>query len=79
MFANYTWMNIKNNSDGPFATPATGSLDDEWGSAPFHVPHRFNVTFNNQIVRNLLSQFNFNTTQRQSRTRSAPASTRTAT
>ena len=52
---------LKNNSDGPFATPATGSLDAEWGSAPFHVPHRFNVTFNNQIVRNLLGQINFNT------------------
>ena len=61
VFANYTWLNLKNNSDGPFATPATGSLDDEWGSAPFHVPHRFNITFNNQIVRNLLSQINFNT------------------
>ena len=62
MFANYTWLNVKNNSDGPFATPATGSLDAEWGSAPFHVPHRFNVTLNNQIVRNLLAQINFNTT-----------------
>ena len=61
VFANYTWMNIENNSDGPFATPATGSLDAEWGSAAFHVPHRFNVTFNNQIVRNLLAQINFNT------------------
>jgi hypothetical protein len=61
VFANYTWMNVKNNSDGPFATPATGTLADEWGSAPFHVPHRFNITYNNQIVRNLLSQINFNT------------------
>jgi hypothetical protein len=61
VFANYTWTNVKNNSDGPFSTPATGSLRDEWGSAPFHVPHRFNITYNNQIVRNLLSQVNFNT------------------
>jgi hypothetical protein len=61
VFTNYTWLNVKNNSDGAFATPATGSLADEWGSAPFHVPHRFNVTFNNQIVRNLLAQVNFNT------------------
>ena len=61
VFVNYTWMTIKNNSDGPFSTPATGSLDDEWGSAPFHVPHRFNVTVNNQIVRNWLWNVNFNT------------------
>ena len=62
VFANYTWLNVKNDSDGAFATPATGNLADEWGSAPFHVPHRFNVTLNNQIVRNLLGQVNFNTT-----------------
>jgi hypothetical protein len=61
VFANYTYTNAKNNSDGPFATPATGTLADEWGSAPFQVPHRFNVTFNNQVVRNLLAQVNFNT------------------
>jgi hypothetical protein len=61
LFTNYTWMNVKNNSDGPFATPATGTLDAEWGSAPFHVPHRFNITVNQQIVRNLLAQVNFNT------------------
>jgi hypothetical protein len=60
VFANYTWLNVKNNSDGAFATPATGSLADDWGSAPFHVPHRVNITVNNQIVRNLLAQVNFN-------------------
>jgi hypothetical protein len=61
VFANYTYTNAKNNSDGPFATPATGSLAAEWGNAAFQVPHRFNVTFNNQVVRNLLAQVNFNT------------------
>jgi len=61
VFANYTWLNVRNNSDGPFAPPATGSLGAEWGRAPFDVPHRFNVTFNNQFVRNLLAQVNFNT------------------
>jgi hypothetical protein len=61
VFANYTYTKAKNNSDGPFATPATGSLAAEWGNAPFQVPHRFNVTFNNQFVRNLLAQVNFNT------------------
>jgi len=60
VFANYTWMNSENNSDGPLAPPATGSLAREWGSASFNVPHRVNVTFNNQIVRNLLAQINFN-------------------
>ena len=57
---------LENNSDGAFATPATGSLDDEWGSAPFDVPHRFNVTFNNQIVRNLLLEHQLQHLERQS-------------
>jgi hypothetical protein len=61
VFANYTWLNVKNNTDGAFSTPATGSLAEEWGSAAFHVPHRLNVTYNGQIVRNLLSQINLNT------------------
>ena len=60
VFGNYSYLNVRNNSDGPFATPATGALANEWGPAPFDVPHRFNVTVNNQFVRNLLAQVNFN-------------------
>jgi hypothetical protein len=60
VFVNYTWTSLENNSDGAFAPPATGSLAAEWGPAPQEVPHRFNATMNNQIVRNLLSQINFN-------------------
>lgn len=60
VFVNYTLTDLKNNSDGPFAIPATGSLRDEWGPAPQDVRHRANVTVNNQIVRNLLGQININ-------------------
>ena len=60
LFVNYTWADLKNNADGAFAIPATGSLASEWGAAPQDVRNRFNVTFNNQIVRNLLVNFNFN-------------------
>ncbi len=62
LFVNYTWTDLKNNSDGPFTPSPTGSLDTEWGNALLDVPHRLNITFNNQIVRNLLSNINFNTT-----------------
>jgi len=33
VFASYTLASVKNNSDGPFAIPATGDLRDEWGPA----------------------------------------------
>jgi hypothetical protein len=62
LFVNYTWTDLKNNSDGPFTPSPTGTLGTEWGNAQFDIPHRFNITFNNQIVRNLLSNINFNTT-----------------
>jgi len=60
LFTNYTWANLENNSDGAFAIPATGSLAQEWGTASQEIPHRFNVTFNSQFVRNFLMQWNVN-------------------
>jgi hypothetical protein len=33
VFVNYTLSSLKNNTDGPFSIPATGSLAAEWGSA----------------------------------------------
>jgi hypothetical protein len=60
LFANYTLAMLKNNTDGPFNIPATGSLAGEWGPAAADVRHRLNVTFNNQIIRNVLVSFNVN-------------------
>ena len=54
LFLNYTLAQRRNNSDGPFMIPSTGNLDLEWGPAGNDVRNRINVTFNNQIVRNLL-------------------------
>jgi hypothetical protein len=58
--ANYTLGFLENNTDGPFATPANLTLLGEWGPAGQDIRHRGNVTVNNQIVRNLLMQVNFN-------------------
>jgi Carboxypeptidase regulatory-like domain len=84
VFANYTLGSIRNNTDGPFSVPPTGTLATEWGpsvtaaggggfgqfvpgviafgggSGGIDVRHRMNVSFNNQIVRNLLLAVNVN-------------------
>jgi Carboxypeptidase regulatory-like domain len=60
VFINYTFATLRNNTDGPFAIPATGDLNAEWGVAPNDVRNRLNITFNNQIIRNVLVNFNVN-------------------
>jgi hypothetical protein len=60
VFVNYTLAELTNNTDGPFSIPATGDLATEWGSAANDVRNRLNVTFNNQVVRNLLISLNLN-------------------
>ena len=60
-FINYTWATLRNNTDGAFSIPATGNVNEEWGPASNDVRSRLNLTFNNQIVRNLLVNFNLYT------------------
>jgi hypothetical protein len=48
---NATWN--RNNTDGDFSVPATGSLAREWGVAPLDVPHRLILQWSAQVVRNL--------------------------
>jgi hypothetical protein len=58
LFANYALATLESNTDGAFAIPPSGILDEEWGPAVGDVRHRVNVTLNNQIVRSLLLSFN---------------------
>jgi len=60
LFINYQLTFLRNNTDGAFAIPATGDLGAEWGPAANDVRHRVNVSFNNQIVRNVLVGLNVN-------------------
>lgn len=60
VFLNYTLGWLENNTDGAFVPPATGDLLSEWGPAGQDIRHRFNVTVNNQIIRNLLMSLNVN-------------------
>ena len=60
VFVNYALATLDNNTDGPFAVPATGSLALERGPASNDIRQRLNLSFNNQIVRNLLVGMNVN-------------------
>jgi len=60
LFINYQLTFLRNNTEGAFAIPATGDLGAEWGPAANDVRHRVNVSFNNQIVRNVLVGLNVN-------------------
>jgi carboxypeptidase family protein len=60
LFVNYTLGRLRDQSDGAFGLPATGVLAEEWGPAVNDVRHRINVTFNNQIIRNLGMGINVN-------------------
>jgi hypothetical protein len=53
LFANYSLATLRNNTDGAFTLPPTGSLESEWGPAANDIRHRLNFSLNNQIVRNV--------------------------
>jgi hypothetical protein len=57
---NYTGARLRNNTDGDFWVAPTGSLDEEWGTAPGDVRHRANVNVNSQFLRNFTTSWNLN-------------------
>jgi len=60
VFANYQLSSRRDNTDGPFAIPATGDLSAEWGPSQNDARNRLNFSVNNQVVRNLLMSVNVN-------------------
>ncbi len=60
LFAHYTWSRARNNSDGTFSTPATGTLDAEWGPSNGDVRHRGNLSVNTGMIRNFSASISFN-------------------
>ena len=70
---NYTWGRMRNNSDGAFGIPATGSLDAEWGPSRRRRAASRNAFFSTTGVRNFNANLNFRCRARR-RTRSGPAS-----
>jgi len=61
-FVNYTVASLRNNTDGAFTVSPSGDIQNDWGPASSDVLHRANLSFNNQIVRNVLLSLNVNTT-----------------
>ena len=59
LFGSYTLSRSRNNSDGAFATPATGTLDTEWGPSGGDVRHRGNLSINSGVVRNFSASLSF--------------------
>jgi hypothetical protein len=55
----YTWNHAENNTDGPFATPAT-DLASEWGPSSNDIRHRASVSFGTAVVRGLSASLNLN-------------------
>jgi Carboxypeptidase regulatory-like domain len=55
---NYNWGRLRNNTDGAFSVPATGSLTEEWGPAGNDVRHRVNAFFGTQALRNFNANLN---------------------
>ena len=52
-FSFYTFQKNENDTDGPFSTPAAGSLAADWGPAPGSARHRVNAGFTNNMLRNV--------------------------
>ena len=57
----YNLNRTRNNTDGPFAVPATGDLDLEWGPTNGDVRHRVFFGLNTSALRNLNVNLNVNT------------------
>jgi hypothetical protein len=59
----YTFAQFDTNADanveGIFTTPASGTIDGEWGPSTSEVPHRVNVGINSTALRNLNANFSF--------------------
>ena len=59
MFGHYGWSRSRNNTDGAFSTPATGSLDAEWGPSNGDVRHRGNISLSTGFLRNFNASIDF--------------------
>ena len=60
LFTNLGLGRQLNNTDGPFAMPATGRIEDDWGPANFDVRRRVSVGWNSSQLKNFNANLNFN-------------------
>lgn len=57
--AGYTLGRARNNVDGAFAVPASGTLETEWGPSNFDVRHRIMAGLTSNAVKNLSAMIYF--------------------
>jgi Carboxypeptidase regulatory-like domain/TonB dependent receptor len=60
VFTNLGLGRTLNNTDGPFAMPATGRIEDDWGPWQGDIRRRVNVAISSQQLRNFNVNLNFN-------------------
>jgi len=60
LFTNVSLGRVRNDTEGPFATPATGRIQDDWGPSNQDVQRRFNVGINSSQLRNFNANININ-------------------
>ena len=60
LFMNLGVNNARNNTEGAFAMPATGSLADDWGPSNFDIRRRFNLSWSSSQLRDFNANINFN-------------------
>jgi hypothetical protein len=51
---------LRNNSDGDFWVPPTGSLDKEWGEGAGNIRHRWLLQISSQFLKNLTTSWTLN-------------------
>jgi hypothetical protein len=60
MFMNLSFNHADNDTEGAFATPATGNIADDWGPSNADIRRRFNVAWSSSQLRNFSANLNFN-------------------
>jgi hypothetical protein len=59
MNAGYSLIHARNNSNGFFAVPATGNVEDDWGPGPADTPYRVQLLLTNTQIRNVTANLNW--------------------
>ena len=60
IFTNVGVGRFLNNTEGPFGTPATGDIGDDWGPSNGDIRRRMNVSFSSSQLRNFNANLNLN-------------------
>ncbi len=59
MNANYSWLRARNNSNGFFAVPPSGNVEDDWGPGPADTPYRIQLLLTSTQIKNFTANVNW--------------------